>query len=93
MDPGVPVHATRTIRKGFSYLGSVEFHCNANYKLEGVPQIFCKRDGTWSRPIPKCFGMLGTEGVSQNKTTRAETKANQKQTKKQSQQHKSVITL
>lgn len=37
--------------------------------------------------------MLGTEGVSQNKATRAETKANQKQTKKQSQQHKSVITL
>lgn len=61
-DPGVPVHANRTIRKGFSYLGSVKFHCNANYKLEGVSQIFCKRDGTWSRPIPKCFAPCSNPG-------------------------------
>ncbi|XP_015755086.1 PREDICTED: sushi, von Willebrand factor type A, EGF and pentraxin domain-containing protein 1-like isoform X4 [Acropora digitifera] len=66
VDPGVPVHATRTIRKGFSYLGSVEFHCNANYKLEGVPQIFCKRDGTWSRPIPKCFAPCSNPGKPPN---------------------------
>ncbi|XP_074621677.1 sushi, von Willebrand factor type A, EGF and pentraxin domain-containing protein 1-like isoform X2 [Acropora palmata] len=65
-DPGVPVHANRTIRKGFSYLGSVKFHCNANYKLEGVSQIFCKRDGTWSRPIPKCFAPCSNPGKPPN---------------------------
>ncbi|XP_044180207.1 sushi, von Willebrand factor type A, EGF and pentraxin domain-containing protein 1-like isoform X4 [Acropora millepora] len=65
-DPGVPVHATSTIRKGFSYLGSVEFHCNANYKLEGVSQIFCKRDGTWSRPRPKCFAPCSNPGKPPN---------------------------
>ena len=55
-DPGTVVNSVRTVRKGFFYLGSVEYRCNSNYKLDGVSRIYCKRDGNWSRPKPRCLG-------------------------------------
>ena len=55
-DPGTPTNGLRTVRRGFFYLGSVEFKCNNNYKLDGVSRIYCKRDGNWSRPTPRCLG-------------------------------------
>lgn len=54
VDPGTPSNGARTIRGGFIYLGSVQFTCRKNYELDGVSRIYCKINGNWSRPLPKC---------------------------------------
>ncbi|XP_068695180.1 sushi, von Willebrand factor type A, EGF and pentraxin domain-containing protein 1-like isoform X3 [Montipora foliosa] len=65
-DPGIPQHADRILPEDFSYLTSVQFKCHDSYKLEGVSKIFCKRDGNWSRPIPRCLAPCSNPGTPKN---------------------------
>ena len=55
-DPGRPENGGRTINRGLYYSGSVRFNCNRKYRLDGALIIYCTKDGTWSKPAPKCLG-------------------------------------
>lgn len=57
-DPGIPVNGNR-----FNRTNSVRFSCKGKYKLVGAYIIYCMKDGTWSRPTPKCLAPCPNPGT------------------------------
>ena len=46
------------VKKGYVYGGSVKFVCDENYTLVGTDVIYCQANGSWSSPVPRCFGKI-----------------------------------
>ncbi|KAI8514528.1 Epidermal growth factor-binding protein type B, partial [Branchiostoma belcheri] len=59
-DPGIPTYSRRV---GNSYYVNkfimnehVTYSCQEGFQLQGVPDIWCRWDGTWSHTPPTCAG-------------------------------------
>ena len=57
-DPGKPSNGEQIVKKGYVYGGSVKFFCDKNYTLVGTDIIYCQANGSWSSPVPRCFGKI-----------------------------------
>ena len=63
-DPGTIENGYRKVMKddsccndSYLYNTNVNFECNPEYRMIGVPFLTCKADGKWNRQKPKCQSM------------------------------------
>uniref|UniRef100_A0A8C4ZWE3 Sushi, von Willebrand factor type A, EGF and pentraxin domain-containing protein 1 n=1 Tax=Gadus morhua TaxID=8049 RepID=A0A8C4ZWE3_GADMO len=44
-----------------TYLAVVKYTCGDGYRLQGASELVCEDTGEWSRPLPRCTGVLCPE--------------------------------
>ena len=57
-DPGKAGLLLRNIgtKKSFKPGTKLRYYCPDKFSLKGSRDLVCKKDGTWSAPLPQCIG-------------------------------------